>query len=109
MVIINVNRSKEKAMLNTVSVLRRLLRNAFLVTNRVSVMGVLQKGQGTEGLVRLPPGPARIDEVARDRQPKIRFVGYAKCLAPQNPFFLCAFNTVAASPPRQVEIVIGLR
>ena len=33
-------------MLNTVRVLRRLLRNAFLVTNRVKVIGVLQRKPG---------------------------------------------------------------
>src|ERR1700677_3529884 len=38
MVIISVSKSKEKAMLKTVSVLLRLLRKAFLVTNRVNVI-----------------------------------------------------------------------
>src|SRR5208283_387039 len=38
MVIIRVSSSSENAMLNTVSVLRRLLRNALLVTKPVKVM-----------------------------------------------------------------------
>jgi len=38
MVIIKVSRSKEKAILNTVRTLRRLLRNAFFVMNRLKVM-----------------------------------------------------------------------
>src|SRR5579864_5464596 len=50
MVIIKVSSSKEKAMLSTVRILRRLLRKAFLVTNRVRVMG---KPQGD---CSAPPG-----------------------------------------------------
>src|ERR1039457_1801592 len=38
MVIIRVSRSSEKVMLSTVRMLRRLLRNALLVTKRVRVM-----------------------------------------------------------------------
>src|ERR1700685_3067543 len=70
MVIMSVSRSKEKAMLNTVSVLRRLLRKAFLVTNRVNVMSRLQggpaacKGQGSR------PGATSINEATRPLQPR---------------------------------------
>lgn len=42
-VIMKVRRSSENAMLKTVRMLRRLLRNAFLVTNRASVMIDLQR------------------------------------------------------------------
>src|SRR5579864_4450336 len=67
MVIISVSRSKEKAMLKTVNVLRRLLRNAFFVTNRVKVIGELQRELGCKRQER--PSPPRIDEERRYRQP----------------------------------------
>jgi hypothetical protein len=39
MVIIRVSKSSENVMLSTVRILRRLLRNALLVTKRVKVIG----------------------------------------------------------------------
>src|ERR1700676_3202195 len=81
-------------MLNTVSALRRLLRNAFFVTNRVNVIGLLQKGQGAGRLGQSRSGPPRIDEGPRNRQPKIRFVLFPECSVPQSPFFsLCSILT----------------
>src|ERR1700730_13045820 len=66
MVIMSVSRSRENAMLNTVRMLRRLLRNAFFVTNRVNVISELQEkpGTGTRRLAR--PDPARINEPLAD-------------------------------------------
>jgi hypothetical protein len=46
MVIMSVSRSKENAMLSTVRMLRRLLRKAFFVTNRVNVISELQGKTG---------------------------------------------------------------
>src|ERR1700690_3201809 len=103
MVIISVSSSKEKAMLNTVSVLRRLLRNAFLVTNRVNVIGELQSEPGTRHSGQECPSPPRIDEGVPDRQPvQIRFV---PCSASRSRT-LFAFHTYARCPRPQVEIVI---
>jgi len=48
-VIMNVSRSSENAMLNIVRMLRRLLRNAFLVTNRANVMIELQSVETSQG------------------------------------------------------------
>ena len=74
-------------MLNTVRVLRRLLRNAFFVTNRVNVIGLLQKGPGTGRRRQARPSPARIDEVPRSRQPgQIRFVPCSECSCPRSQF-----------------------
>jgi len=66
MVIMSVSNSKENAMLSTVRMLRRLLRNAFFVTNRVNVISELQEksGTGTRRLAR--PDPARINEPVAD-------------------------------------------
>src|SRR3984885_4161500 len=100
MVIIRVSRSKEKAMLNTVRVLRRLLRNAFFVTNRVNVIGLLQKGPGTGRRRQARPSPPRIDEVPRDRQPgQIRFVPCPECSCPPSQF--CSASVLFESGSRQ--------
>jgi hypothetical protein len=71
----NVSRRREKAMLRTVRMLRRLLRNAFFVTNRDKVIGALQGkwGTGTRGYLQLDP--TRIVELVLARQPpRIRFL-----------------------------------
>src|SRR6266705_2578738 len=69
MVIISVSRSKEKAMLSTVKMLRRLLRNAFFVTNRVNVISELQREQEAGHRRQARPSPPRIDEGVHYRQP----------------------------------------
>src|ERR1700724_4331122 len=69
MVIINVSNSKENAMLNTVRVLRRLLRNAFFVTKRVNVISELQREPEAGRRRQARPSPPRIDEEPRYPQP----------------------------------------
>jgi len=64
-----VSKSSEKAMLNTVRMLRRLLRKAFLVTNRVNVIGVLQGDYERKGRSRARPSPHSIDEFPAERHP----------------------------------------
>src|SRR5437899_8271080 len=78
----SVSNSNENAMLNTVRVLRRLLRNAFLVTNRVNVIGELQREPGTGGRRQARPSATRIDELPCHRQPgQIRLL---PCLSLRN-------------------------
>src|ERR1700730_8897527 len=85
MVIMRVSKSSEKAMLKTVRVLRRLLRNAFLVTNRVNVIGLLQRGQGSGHQQASTSEPTKNRRLPRHRQPaRSCFVSRAKCSAPQN-------------------------
>src|SRR5580698_10508406 len=85
MVIIRVSSSKEKAMLSTVRMLRRLLRNAFLVTNRVNVIGELQRVPGAWRSRQARPSPPRIDDARGYRQPpyrqpgRILFLNGSKC------------------------------
>src|ERR1035437_1466550 len=105
MVIMSVSKSNEKAMLNTVRVLRRLLRNAFLVTNRVSVTGELQGEPGAGNKRHSYPSPPRIDEVARHRQPgRPRFSLHS---ISQSHRCFCSPDTFACRPCPQVEIVIS--
>src|SRR5581483_1111963 len=68
MVIIKVSSRSEKAMLNTVRVLRRLLRKAFLVTNRVNVMNVLREEPATGGGRWMRASANRIVELPSQRQ-----------------------------------------
>src|SRR5271170_7306959 len=69
MVIIRVSRSRENARLSTVRTLRRLLRKAFLVTNRVRVMVTLRGEPEARRRKRARPSPLRIDEGTCQRQP----------------------------------------
>src|ERR1700722_3667493 len=101
MVIMSVSKSKEKAMLNTVSVLRRLLRNAFLVTNRVNVMSELQGGPATCNGHGSRPGATSINEATRPRQP---------CQSELTALSYHPFRLPYVVPQREitpVEIVIG--
>src|ERR1700735_3118655 len=87
MVIMRVSKSSEKAMLKTVRVLRRLLRNAFLVTNRVNVIGLLPRGQGSGHKQASTSEPTKNRKFPRHRQPaRILFVSRPKCSTPQNLF-----------------------
>src|ERR1700752_1624930 len=105
MVIISVSNSKEKAMLNTVRVLRRLLRNAFFVTNRVNVIGELQRGPGTGRRRQARPSPPRIDEEPRYLQPaRARFLPRSRLSAFDKTGF--TFHIFAHRSRPQVEIVI---
>src|ERR1700730_12099276 len=97
-------------MLNTVRMLRRLLRNAFLGPNRVNVIGdVVQLAEaGRRRQAR--PGPPRIDEGVRYRQPgRIEFLNRSKSLDSQDlplHIFDTLADTLASSFGSQVEIVI---
>src|SRR5580658_1047370 len=72
-----VSNSKENAMLNTVKMLRRLLRNAFFVTNRVSVIKQLREkvraveksaGNSAGPTKKIRPSPTSIVDAAYFRQ-----------------------------------------
>jgi hypothetical protein len=65
MVIMRVSKSKEKAMLNTVRMLRRLLRKAFLVTNRLSV---IWNPKGKRSVPSLRSAPTRVDSKDKSRK-----------------------------------------
>ena len=56
-------------MLSTVRMLRRLFRNAFLVTNRVRVMAELRGKQETDRRRWVRSTPIRIDDSVPYRQP----------------------------------------
>jgi hypothetical protein len=99
MVIINVSNSKENAMLNTVKVLRRLLRNAFFVTNRVNVIGELQRGPGAGRRRQARPSPPRIDEEPRDLQPvRVRFLPRSRLSASENRSLRLLYFRVSIPP-----------
>src|SRR5580765_3514346 len=69
MAIINVSKSREKPMLNTVRMLRRRLRNVFLRTNRAKVMDELRSKQETDRRRCVRSPPTRIDDSVPYRQP----------------------------------------
>src|SRR5580704_8899341 len=98
MVIMSVSSSRENAMLNTVSMLRRLLRNAFLVTNRVNVIGELQREPEAGRRRQARPSPPRIDDVPRYPQPvRIRFVPRLQNATPRpHPLHLLYCRAAAA-------------
>src|ERR1700758_2808627 len=95
-----VSKSSEKAMLNTVRMLRRLLRNAFLVTNRVNVIGVLQGDPEKQGRSGASPSPHRIDDVPGKRQPHRSNFAAAKLREGHGfqPWPLLASNNGGLSP-----------
>src|ERR1700722_11240923 len=91
-------------MLSTVRMLRRLLRNAFLVTNRVNVIGELQRKPEAGRRRRARPSPPRIDEGVRYRQPGlIEFLNRSKCLCSHSsplPFRYSRFGVWSTSGDR---------
>src|SRR5579864_2764872 len=95
MVIISVSKSKEKAMLNTVKMLRRLLRKAFLVTNRVNVMDELQEKRRAGSRRRTCPSASSIDEDACYGQPsRIGFLGVSTKLLIPSTMTIPSFRIV---------------
>ena len=95
-------------MLNTVSVLRRLLRKAFLVTNRVKVIRSLREGPMTGGRRWMRPSDNSIVEVRSDRQLGSKMVRVSPpILFPENE----EYNSNPAADRRHspVEIVIAAR
>src|SRR5580704_13130611 len=62
MVIRNVSSKSEPPMLKMVRMLRRLLRNAFLLTKRVKVIVELREILGTNSDPATPKTPFRIDD-----------------------------------------------
>src|ERR1700722_17469695 len=91
MVIMSVSRSKEKAMINSGSVLPRLLRKAFLVTNRVNVTRRLQGGQAACNGQGSPPDATSINEATRPLQPR-RIELTALSYRPSISFFMLSRN-----------------
>src|ERR1700687_46301 len=99
MVIINVSNSKENAMLNTVRVLRRLLRNAFFVTNRVNVISELQRGPEAGRRRQARPSPPRIDEEPRYLQPvQVRFPQLSRLPACENDLLRVLYFRASLPP-----------
>src|SRR5258707_247253 len=86
-------------MLNTVRMLRRLLRNAFLVTNRVNVIGELQRKPEVGHRRWARPSAPRIDEGVRYRQPgRIEYLNPSKSSDPQDSPLHALYFRGAVSP-----------